>query len=314
MSEQAVGLAHVQRVADLSVENFISEYLQKNRPVIVTDAMSGWKALERWTPEHLTQRFGDERVQIYGDLFRLADIKPLREYFLRYFGKKDFRTAGSAPYVRWYCHLVSDNRVPWADDVFACLAEDWHRPSFFPSNSFLLPFCSASETIDPTLDWFPARGLFISARGARTRLHADPWASDALLCQVYGEKDFVMYDPMQGPYLTKDGRSVDVEAPDLKVFPDFPKARIAFRDTLRPGEIVLVPAGWYHHFNSVSDSISLTWNFVHRSRLDEFLSYLGAGPNENERKQLAYAYSESPGRRTVSDAELGAAIGGLSKS
>ena len=311
MSEQGVGLARVPRVADLAEQSFISDYLRKNRPVIVTDAMNSWKGLERWTPENLTERFGDERVQIYGDLFRLADIKPLREYFSRYFGGKDSRTAGSAPYVRWYCHLVADNRVPWADDVFARIAEDWSRPDFFPSNSFLLPFCPATDTIDPTLDWFPARGLFISARGARTRLHADPWASDALLCQVYGEKDFVMYDPSQGPYLTKDGRSVDVEAPDLKTFPDFPKACVAFRDTLRPGEIVFVPAGWYHHFNSVSDSISLTWNFVHASRKHEFVSYLSAVPNETERKQLAYAYSDAPGRRPVDDPDFSAALAKL---
>ncbi len=308
MSELAVGLAHVPRVADLSEETFLAEYVQKNRPVIVTDEMTPWKAMERWTPEHLSERFGKERVQVYGDLFRLADIKPLADYFSRYFGRDDFRQAGSVPYVRWYCHLAADERVPWADDVFARIVEDWQRPSFFPGSSFLLPFCPATSSIDPTQDWFPARGLFISARGARTRLHADPWASDALLCQIYGEKDFVMYDPSQGPYLAKNGRSVDVEAPDLTVFPDFPKARIAFRDTLKPGEIVLVPAGWYHHFNSVSDSISLTWNFVHSSRREEFLAYLAARPAENEIKQLRYAYVESPGHREVDDSILGDAI------
>ena len=309
MSEFAVGLAHVPRVAHLTVEAFLSEYIQKNRPVIVTDAMAGWKALDRWTPEHLSERFGKERVQVYGDLFRLADIEPLADYFSRYFGRDDFRTPGSVPYVRWYCHLAADDRVPWADDVFTRIGEDWQRPSFFPASSFLLPFCSEAGSVDPTQDWFPARGLFISARGARTRLHADPWASDALLCQIYGEKDFVMYDRSQGPYLQKDGRSVDVESPDLNVFPDFPRARIAYRDTLRPGEIVLVPAGWYHHFNSVSDSISLTWNFVHASRRDEFLSYLSAGPADGERKQLKYAYFESPGHRDVRDPGLVEAIG-----
>ena len=304
MTEQAIGLAHVSRVADLTVETFVSEYLRKNRPVIVTDAMDRWKALQNWTPEHLSQRFGNERVQVYGDLFRLADIKPLATYFSRYFGGKDFRAGGSTPYVRWYCHLVGDERVPWADEVFARIADDWTRPSFLPSNSFLLPYCSANDTIDPTRHWFPAKGLFISARGARTRLHADPWASDALLCQIYGEKDFVMYDPSQGPYLAKEGKSVDVEAPDLATFPDFPKARIAYRDTLRPGEIVLVPAGWYHHFNSVSDSISLTWNFVHSSRRKEYLSHLAAKPSDTEIKQLQYAYFESPGHRPVDDSEL----------
>ena len=106
-----------------------------------------------------------------------------------------------------------------------------------------------------------------------------------------------MYEPTQASFLTAGGKSVDVEAPDLRTFPDFPRARVAVRDTLRPGEILLVPAGWFHHFKSTSDSISLTWNFVHACRLAEFLSYLASGPPDSELKQLTYAYFESPGRR-----------------
>src|SRR5262249_24836088 len=160
--------------------------------------------------------------------------------------------------------------------------------------SFALPACGPNDGIDPSRDWFPARGLFISARGARTRLHADPLCSNAILCQIYGRKDFVMYHPSQSPHLAVGNQTVDVEAPDLKVFPSFPQAEAAVRDTLQQGECLLVPAGWYHHFKSTTDSISLTWNFVHLSSLRQFLAYLAGGPPENEIKQLAYAYFESP--------------------
>jgi hypothetical protein len=298
------------RVANLTVEAFVSEHLRKNRPVIVTDAMREWEALKLWTPDHLSKRFGHEQVQVYGDLFRLIGITSLSEYLIKYFGRGGTSAPSSdfVPYVRWYSHLVADDRVPWADEVFQQLKDDWGRPCFFPSNSFVLPHCDPSGSIDPSCDWFPARGLFISAKGARTRLHADPWSSDALLCQIHGEKDFVMYDPAQAPYLAKGGRSVDVEAPDLQMFPDFPRARETVRDRLQPGEILMVPAGWYHHFKSTTDSISLTWNFVHVCRLQEFLSYLAAGPAEAELKQLAYAYFESPGRRPLDNGGFLAAL------
>ena len=104
-----------------------------------------------------------------------------------------------------------------------------------------------------------------------------------------------MYDPSQGPYLSNAGKTVDVEAPDEELFPQFSLAHPIVHDRLRPGEIVLVPAGWLHHFNSVSDSISLTWNFVHACRVKEFVSHLLRAPAENELKQLKYAYFESPG-------------------
>lgn len=310
MSEHAaIAPEKLPRVEDLTVDVFIAEYLLKNQPIILTGAMRHWKALHNWTPEELSRRFGSERVQVYGDLFRLMDITTLSQYLQRYFGKTDAGKPGSAPYVRWYSHLIGDERVPWADDIFPQIADDWARPAFFPADSFVLPFCPPTATIDPSRNWFPARGLFISARGARTRLHADPWCSDALLCQVYGTKDFVMYHPSQRPYLTNEGRVVDIAAPDAQGFPEFSKARPAVRDSLRPGEIVLVPAGWYHHFDSVSDSISLTWNFVHGSRVREFMAYLAAGPPEAELKQLAYAYFESPGRHSPDAASFVAMLG-----
>jgi hypothetical protein len=293
----------VHRVTDLNVADFVSEYVEQNRPVIVTGAMHAWPAMHSWDPVHFATRFGAERVQIYGDLFKLTAIDSLSNYFQKYFGRDpdaDRKAAASSPYIRWYCHLSSDERVPWADEVFTHLADDWARPSFFPCDSFALPICGQGDSIDPSRDWFPARGLFISARGARTRLHADPWCSDAILCQVYGRKDFVMYHPSQAPYLSNGNKTVDIEAPDLEVFPGFLQAEVAVRDSLEPGECLLVPAGWHHHFNSTTDSISLTWNFVHRSRLQPFLAYLSAGPQENELKQLAYAYFESPDRRPLS--------------
>lgn len=286
----AAGIApRLERVTGLSVERFVSDYVEKNRPVVITGAMKDWKALDTWAPETLAHRFGKELVQVYGDLFQLAAIMSLSQYFDRYFGKSNSVT--SAPYVRWYCHLVDDERVPWADEVFAEFHDDWSRPAFFPSNSFALPYCGPSNTIDPSKDWFPARGLFISARGARTRLHVDPWCSDALLCQIYGQKDFLMYAPSQAPYLTNGTKTIDIAAPDPQLFPTFGSATPAARDSLKPGEIAFVPAGWFHHFDSVTDSISLTWNFVHYSRMRQFFSYLSRGPAGTELKQLSYAYS-----------------------
>jgi len=301
VSEPAIATPRVPRVSALTQELFVSEYMGKNQPVIVTGGMRNWKAPQRWTPEQLTKRLGNERVQVYGDLFRLMDIKTLSEYFERFFNRpvREGEPRASTPYVRWYCHLAADERVPWADDIFAQLTEDWARPDFFPSDSFVLPFCAPTDGIDPTRDWFPAKGLFISGRGARTRTHADPWSSDALLCQIYGRKEFVMYHPSQSAYLVNGDKVVDVETPDPKLFPNFSQARASVRDALEPGEILFVPAGWYHHFNSVSDSISLTWNFVHASRLADFLAYLAAGPAEAELKQLAYAYFESPGHHKL---------------
>jgi hypothetical protein len=304
MAEATAQSTRLPRVTNLTPEKFISDYIVRNQPVVIANAMDSWPALTRWTPYHLAKRFGEERVQVYGDLFRLINLMPLSQYFERYFGraitKREQTEAGKAlPYVRWYCHLTQDERVPWADEVFERISDDWVCPDFFPRHSFALPYCGPGELIDPSRDWFPARGLFISAQGARTRLHADPWCSDALLCQVYGRKDFVMFDPSQTAYLRNAEHVVDIEEPDAKRHPDFWRASPYVQDTLEMGEIVFVPAGWHHHFKSVTDSISLTWNFAHQTRLQEFTAYLHEGLPDTEQSQLSYFFFRAPGRKLV---------------
>ena len=116
----------VTRVAQLTIKNFLSDYLERNQPIIVTGAMRNWKALKKWTPNHLATRFGNEQVQVYGDLFRLTNITSLSEYLNKYFGRggmaRDSR--GVVPYVRWYSHLIGNEGVPWADDVFRQIKDD----------------------------------------------------------------------------------------------------------------------------------------------------------------------------------------------
>ena len=65
-------------------------------------------------------------------------------------------------------------------------------PSFMPRTGMLMP---ARPQVDAVDDLFPYRGVLVSARGARTRLHRDPFASDAVVCQFSGLKEVVLYRP-----------------------------------------------------------------------------------------------------------------------
>ena len=80
---------------------------------------------------------------------------------------------------------------------------------------------AAAGYCGPVEELFPAKAIFISGRGARTRLHRDPWASDAVLCQLYGSKQIVMFSPEQAQLLSDGESVVDIEDPDPKLFPQF---------------------------------------------------------------------------------------------
>ena len=277
---------NIERISTTSRDEFVRSYLCRNQPVVVTDAISVWGSRDVWTGEYFRQKFGRRPVQVYDDLFNLTDICALEKYF-DYYWNSSLDPRGSVPYVRWYAKYKDVDFV-WSDEIFQCLSKSWALPYFLPESEYVLPYCPRDKVITPVLHRFPGKGLFISAKGARTKLHQDPWASDAVLCQVCGEKRLVMYRPEQGPRVAVGKEVVDLDQPDVNVFTDFSRAEPDVVDTVREGETLFIPAGWFHHLSSLSNSIAITWNFVSMHRCREFMSYLLDPIDEKDRDVLKY--------------------------
>lgn len=287
-------------VADLSVQRFLADYVVPNRPVIVTGALESWHLPEKWTPSSMEQLFGDCVVPVYNNYFDLKTIVPLRQYFAHNFGSRVQRT-GVLPYVRWYTKQL-DREFCWADDTFDRLKTHWSPLGFLPIGDYLLPHTPAGGTSNPVTDYFPAKGLFISPRGARTSLHYDPWASCAVLCQLYGTKRWYFYGPEQAQYLQNESGTVDVTRPDRTKFPLFSMARLAATCTLQPGQVMYIPHGWFHQVECETDSISLTWNFVHRTTMEFFVGWLARGKvSEFDESILRFFYRVASDRPVVGE-------------
>ena len=303
-SVQTMLLASVPQVPRVGVDaltqqRFLDDYVLLNRPVIVTDAIRSWDIESRWTPAALARRFGAETVQVYNNYFDLQTLMPLSKYLAQHFDKACARGSRAMPYVRWYTQL-RDAPFSWADRVFAQLHADWRLPAFVPEDGYVLPLALGDMKKNPVRDAFPAKGLFISPRGARTGLHVDPWASCAILCQLYGSKRWYLYEPAQARYLRNQSGVVDVTRPDYEKFPAFAKAQLTMTCVLKPGEVIYVPHGWHHQVECDSDAISLTWNFVHRLTAHSLLAWLQeAHLSEFDLSVLRYFYSLPAGTNTV---------------
>jgi hypothetical protein len=267
--------ASILRVENPYPEQFLADVLPKNEPIVITGALDAAQLDPFWTPQYLGERFGRRDVQIYNDYFDLTSVGPLERYLSRHFGRTGPITR-PVPYVRWYSRL-RDVEFAWSDPMLAAMRPHWTTPRCVPVTDLVLPYAPAPRVCDPAEHRFPGRGLFISGRGARTGLHRDPWASDAFLCQLYGSKTWRLFAPEQAPLLTSGTKTVDLERIDANAFPRAAQARADFEFTQHAGEMVYVPHGWFHTVHSASDSISLTWNFVHRSKQRVFQDWLDAG-------------------------------------
>jgi histone arginine demethylase JMJD6 len=243
----------IERISGLSHQDIVRRYVLPMRPVILTDAITRWPALRRWTPEFFRERYGSVPVDIDGKTWKLG------EYI-------DALLISSpeqiAPYLR--NQLIE----PWIPELMADITP--------------LPRCVDPNWLDsrllPTRERLRYLEIFIGGAGARFPiLHYDGLHTHAWLMQVYGTKRYVVYSPDQTEFVypftgNESNRSSirDIEHPNLKRFPLFAKATPTVFD-LHPGETLFVPSGWWHTVKLLSPSITISVNAANRPNWGMFV-------------------------------------------
>ncbi len=278
-------------VENISELEFVAEFVAKNRPVVVRGIPF---EPENWTPDALKQSIGDLTTQVYDSLFDLENILSLSEYIDDYFGV-DGPYQPDVPYVRWYNQLKDVDFV-WGDEAFELLQPFWQKPDCVPEQNLVVPVTSDGQGANPVTDNFPYRGVLVAARGARTRLHRDPFCSDAIVAQFHGTKEAALYHPSRTNELLAEsdassfGGFVDVREADLNSLSHEPD----YSGLVKPGEMIYIPHGWLHDVIVVDDSVSVTWNFVHDDGADAFKEYLKNNPeDDSEFEVLQYFYARA---------------------
>lgn len=111
--------------------------------------------------------------------------------------------------------------------------------------------------------WFDKMGpprFWLGPAGTVTPLHCD--YDDNLFAQVWGSKRILLAPPHHDAFLYPkeanailSGSPFDPEAPDYDLFPLARQASLV-ACTVAPGEMLYVPAGWYHQVRALSFSLS----------------------------------------------------------
>jgi hypothetical protein len=241
----------VEKRGGLSQREFYRDYERANRPVVLTDALQGWPALGKWTPEFFADRYPDKEFEMDDRVWKL------HEFVAAVLASNP---ENPAPYLR---NQVLREHFPdlW-DDI---------RPQtkFFQPNWMERPFRNAVFR-----DLFH-RGCAIefylggAGRGFPV-LHWDGYHTHAFLMQIHGRKEFYVYDPGQTPLLyprpdvPNVSQCANIHEVDLAKYPRFVEARPAVF-VLEPGETLFIPSGWWHTTQMLSPSISLSCNVGNRT-------------------------------------------------
>ncbi len=230
-------LTEVERRAVPPLEEFEARYARASRPVIFTDALREWDR-EALALQSLAERFGGlqvvPRVGDYVSSAFTAERKyapmPLREYLALL--ARPPEDGHPPPYL-------GNSPVPDALSPFL------RPPPFFPERTLGRP------------------SLWLGPAGTVTPLHRD--LVDNALAQVSGSKRLRLYPPEQARLLyvwesteVLDGSRFDPERPDYEAHPLAREAR-GVECTLGAGELLFIPAGWFHHVRSLSTSLSVNF-------------------------------------------------------
>lgn len=251
---------HVDVVEDISYENFKKQYLSQLKPVIIKDGIASMPAVGKWDLDYLDNKIGKKEIEL--DHHHSAKFKWSMEAFFIYLRSQDSKAEKQyltqANIVKYFPGLL-DDLSPYP--IYGL--PDWKCNSLLPRDMFYQNY---------------QMELLMGKKGTGFFLHYDRGFMNAFVGQICGEKEVVLLPPSDKKYLypleNEIARAeVDIWNVDEKAFPEIKHASPAFY-TLQPGDLVYIPANWWHTTRNKTFSIGVTFNSINKANWKMFSQYI----------------------------------------
>lgn len=271
----------IERKGGLSAAEFVRDHVHGvGRPVILTDAIQSWPARSKWTFDWLRDRFGRDHATAQMGLFSgAAKLTTLGTYIDHvdapdgmpgiWLNKKDGTPLGEAPPAASSpLYLLGWNAFGRHPELFDDMEP---LPACIPDDTAALDAetRAAIEGESGREYW----SLYLGPVNSLSHLHQDFWHTHAYLAQIAGRKRAMLFAPGDTAHLYQ-GR-VDPETPDLARYPRFVDATM-YEGEFGPGELLFIPADWWHHVRGLETTITVSHNFFSDANRVRHLAHLSA--------------------------------------
>lgn len=259
-------------------------------PVIVTDSSTGCELLNefvlskrepailrgfdfgncrtKWTWDYLQQACGSRKVKVH--------VSPSPQM--------DFITKNFVYRTLTFAELIQRVQLHEQSSFFVCKEEKYYLRSLGEDSRADVadirrdfPELSADVSFPPLFDpeRFFSSVLRISSPGVQLWTHYD--VMDNFLMMVSGLKRVVLFRPTDAlfMYLQDDKSQVlDIDNPDPNLYPDFQRA-IRYECVLQPGDILFIPALWFHNVVNVDGGVAVNvfWRHLAADQYDKSDTY-----------------------------------------
>lgn len=219
----------IERRRGLSKETFDREYRHRQRPVILEGYAADWPAVRHWSFEHLARRCGATPVVVNS-----------------YSSQRSVQASFSE-----FVDMLMNNEGPGATPIYL---QEWYYQASCPELAEDMPELDIAQ-YDFRRDLYGEvistnHQLWLGQRGGVTRLHQDSYTIDVMHVQLVGEKHWTVMGPQAMLPETETGDA------DLQALADDPAAQL-MQCTLTPGDVLYLPALWFHRIKLLSNSIGL---------------------------------------------------------
>jgi hypothetical protein len=222
----------------INKEDFITNYLNPRKPLVIRKATETWPAMQKWTFEYLKEVVGDVTVPLY-DSSKANPSKPIN-------------AAASEMKFGDYIDLIqkepTDLRIFLFDPIkYAPKLQDDYR--------------SPTDLMGGFLDKYP--NMFFGGAGSVTFLHYAIDLAHIFHTNFSGRKHVILFDYKWKerlyciPFATYALEDYDIENPDFKNFPALRgiEGKVA---TLEHGETLFMPTGYWHWMKYLDGSFSIS--------------------------------------------------------